>query len=103
MRQPIVILFPCLGTPRMKGLCSACALLWAPEKAGLRHPLPIRFPFLGTAENEELMSHVRSLLGPREGRGEATTYDSLPLFGHQREGGGFGATSTPFGPPRRQG
>ena len=37
VRQPILILSPCWGPPRMQGLCSLSAHFWAPEKAGLSY------------------------------------------------------------------
>ena len=39
------------GAPRRQGLHSTSALLWAPEKAGVRQPLLIFSPCLGTPEN----------------------------------------------------
>ena len=37
--------------PRMQGLCSTSAHLWAPEKAGVRQPLLILSPCLGIPGN----------------------------------------------------
>ena len=42
--QPILILSLLLGTPRMQGLRSIPAHLWAPEKAGVRQPILILSP-----------------------------------------------------------
>ena len=36
-------------------------------------------PLLGTPKNARVMSHFRPLVGPREGRGEATNSDFVPL------------------------
>ena len=41
--------------PRMQGLCSTCALFWAPEKGGVRQPLLILSLLLGTPENAGVM------------------------------------------------
>ena len=36
-------------------------------------------PALGTSENAGVTQHFRSLLGPREGRGEVASCDFVPL------------------------
>ena len=51
VRQPLLILSPLLGPPRMQGLHSTSTLFWAPEKAGPRQPLLILYPLFGTSEN----------------------------------------------------
>ena len=67
----------------MQGLRSNSALLWAPEKAGVRYPILILSPFLGLGipENAGVRYQFRPLLGPREGMGEVATSDLSLLLG----------------------
>ena len=48
----------------MQGLRSISALLWAPDKVGVRQPLLILPPLLGTPENAGVICTNSALLWP---------------------------------------
>ena len=98
-----MIVSPLWGPPRMQGLCSNSPLFWAPEKPGLGQPLLNVSPLLGSPENAWVMQQFRPLLGPREGKGEAATFECVPFVGDPRECKGLIAILSSLGPPKRQG
>ena len=87
----------------------------------MRQAILILSPLLGTPKNAGVMLHIRPLLGPREGRGEAGNSDFVPSLGTPenagvilhfcpflgpREGRGEAGNSDfvhSFGTPRMQG
>ena len=107
VRQPRLILSPCLGTPelppRMQGLRSISALFWAPEKARLRLLLLILSPLLGTPKNVGVTQHFRPLLGPREGKVKVATSDFVPFVGDPLRMQGLHSTSALFWAPEKAG
>ena len=55
LRRPLLMLSPCLRTPRMLEFHTTSALLCFPDLARVRKPLVILSPCLGTPENAGVM------------------------------------------------
>ena len=69
----------------------------------MRQAILILSPLLGTPRNVGVMLHLRPLLGPREGRGEAGNSDFVPFVGDPRECRGDVAIPPTLGPREGRG
>ena len=68
----------------------------------MSQPLLILSPCLGNPENAGVTYQSRPLFSSQEGKGEASTSDSVFLFGDPREPRGDIALVPSLGPQRRQ-
>ena len=59
----------------MEGLHSTSTAFWATEKAKVRQPSLVLYPLLEIAKNARV-----SLVGLREGKGEAVRKSGLPML-----------------------
>ena len=88
----------------MQGLRSNSALLWAPEKVGVRSPILILSPLLGDPGECRRYIVIQLICWPpRGGSSEVANSDFLPFPGDPRECRRYVVIQPICGPRRRQG
>ena len=108
VRQPILILSPCLGTPENVGVTQHLCPVFFGLREGRGEAANYDYlPALGVGAPgmHGLRSKFRPLVDPGKGKGEAANSDILPALGvgDPRECRGYVALPPSFGPARREG